>query len=757
MVCHLNGFHLLLIASLMGFSAPAGAVDFTRFLSDSSALKVRVGASERLWVDDSWGNTYRLRVLAPASRASVVGLSVLTEAVGLPNTPEYPVMLREGEQGFPGSGAGRVMGLMRPPVLSKRFDPGQLSPGQRAEYFFHTLLGAIAGNPNPEVFFSHDAFVSGPFVPTGGAMPSVKSVLEKIPANILEKAGGGEKFLGIVNLYLSRIEKIEDEALSRAFLAEESRRRIKDARAETIAFLKSRGWDEQTLGLLQKAVNVPRPRIGIPKASLSSKAIPSLASEAPIDLLWSYYFEPSGELRAQAEEAWAKEMNVSARKSITRLAREASATAPRVYEVTPDLSWQHNAGGMDDLRQVSLNSKNAETLVVVPVNDAEAREISRIASQSGARVLALSGDLYPHGAKLDESLRDRIVEEARKHRIKRLIISELPEQKPGIEATFWERNLELITVDHHRYKHVDRTNPKSSLEQLSEILGYKLSPTAKIIAVRDRSFLAGLVDLGVPWETIREKNIEHIQAGMQDLDKFEAIDTAFGKLYVCKSCRGKAAEYQMALMDREAGKIPNILIIHDEGLVFYGRKEIQAILAKAIDPHRSQLQTDFSGGDACRAVFCGISGMNGNMKARVVGDIAENMKSSAILTPFELKYFLTNRLGDVLRMSDPQARRAELRRLRWASLAEVDRLALLKFAANARVGYDIAEYVEIARYSHDSRWRPLLEDWKTRFGQGDQRWERQLKSDIDRALNNITQGVATKGPCQAGYSKLTHF
>ena len=80
---------------------------------------------------------------------------------------------------------------------------------------------------------------------------------------------------------------------------------------------------------------------------------------------------------------------------------------------------------------------------------------------------------------------------------------------PGLksEAELRRMGFDVVLIDHHFYKDVDRRASRSSLEQLMELVRWPASATDTAIAINDRSYIPGLKQSG-----LTEKLILQIRA-----------------------------------------------------------------------------------------------------------------------------------------------------------------------------------------------------------------------------------------------------
>lgn len=139
----------------------------------------------------------------------------------------------------------------------------------------------------------------------------------------------------------------------------------------------------------------------------------------------------------------------------------------------------------------------ATTCFILPRNDGEALRACSILKALAAPFVHVSRQGW--GATLDREL--PLMNWPSREKIKRVLIFEMPGQGVGgripAEELVVGKGLELLVVDHHFYRWVDRSHPLSSLEQLCQWIGWPLSPVDQAIAVNDRSYIPGLKKLGL--------------------------------------------------------------------------------------------------------------------------------------------------------------------------------------------------------------------------------------------------------------------
>lgn len=136
-----------------------------------------------------------------------------------------------------------------------------------------------------------------------------------------------------------------------------------------------------------------------------------------------------------------------------------------------------------------------DTILVCPRNDEESLQILKIAQAGGFPVVISE---QPHGARLqhEPNLIARL--KYADHDATRVVIVEIP--GPAVEDELRLVGYEVVIIDHHRYDHLDRMQPLSSLEQFLKI--YNLTDerlqTLGFDSVLVRG--VGMIDRGFVWE-----------------------------------------------------------------------------------------------------------------------------------------------------------------------------------------------------------------------------------------------------------------
>ncbi|KKW30696.1 MAG: hypothetical protein UY72_C0005G0012 [Candidatus Uhrbacteria bacterium GW2011_GWD2_52_7] len=124
--------------------------------------------------------------------------------------------------------------------------------------------------------------------------------------------------------------------------------------------------------------------------------------------------------------------------------------------------------------------------------------ITKIAQAAHVAVLVSS---QPHGAKLENetNLNERLRDYAD---IRTLVIVEIP--GPAIEEELMASGYTVVIIDHHRYDHLDRMQPKSSLEQFLSY--FEISHDDLVRMGFDPTLVYGIgyIDRGFLWEMEKE-------------------------------------------------------------------------------------------------------------------------------------------------------------------------------------------------------------------------------------------------------------
>jgi hypothetical protein len=133
------------------------------------------------------------------------------------------------------------------------------------------------------------------------------------------------------------------------------------------------------------------------------------------------------------------------------------------------------------------------TSVICPDNDGEGKTIIEIATRLSFDVRVSP---QPWGATLAREPEGSFVD-LRQH----LMIVEIP--GPAKEREL-RKSHKVYIIDHHQYHGLDRFHAQSSLEQFSELIGYRLNRWEMGIALNDRGYIHALRKKGYTQEEIQD-------------------------------------------------------------------------------------------------------------------------------------------------------------------------------------------------------------------------------------------------------------
>ena len=157
---------------------------------------------------------------------------------------------------------------------------------------------------------------------------------------------------------------------------------------------------------------------------------------------------------------------------------------------------------LNKIERMDLKMENR--LWITPNNDLEAKTIVEMLQREGEDFLVTGQAWGASWEKLEEELKAKI-EEAKREQ-KTVYGIELQGDSDG-----------AINVDHHTYGEDDRSNPKSSIEQVAEILGVEISLDEKFISANDKGYIPEMEKLGKELE-ISENDLQEIISNISDFD-----------------------------------------------------------------------------------------------------------------------------------------------------------------------------------------------------------------------------------------------
>jgi hypothetical protein len=215
-----------------------------------------------------------------------------------------------------------------------------------------------------------------------------------------------------------------------------------------------------------------------------------------------------------------------------------------------------------------FNSKRIN-VVITPVNDLEAIEIKKLCELHHQLVLVTGQQWGASWSGLEPQIQS--------------IIANSPKGVYfyGVELQGTAPYTNCYNIDHHRYGDDDRWNPKSSLEQVAELLGVEIGIREKMVVANDRGHIDAMKRLGEKLglnETLKSELISEIRLAdrsaqgitpEQEAVAEEAIAhrEVIGDLTIVKMAHSKCA----TVTDRLYGQYKSLLVYTPgEEINFYG-------------------------------------------------------------------------------------------------------------------------------------------------------------------------------------------
>lgn len=232
---------------------------------------------------------------------------------------------------------------------------------------------------------------------------------------------------------------------------------------------------------------------------------------------------------------------------------------------------------------------NNQILVVTPINDGEAVQIEKILKNENIKMLVTKQGWGASWNNLEPEIKKEI--ENYKNKNYKIFGVELQGQAPEGAKN----------VDHHRYDGDDRSNERSSLEQVSELIGHELTLYEQFVSANDKGFIPAMLALAKTKnlskkETQKLVNEVRLQdraaqgiAPEQEKIAEEAIKKAeiFDRLTVVRMAHSKTS----TVCDRLWGSYRNLLVLSEDGEVnFFGERRV-------IEKLSSLVKGSWSGGD----------------------------------------------------------------------------------------------------------------------------------------------------------------
>lgn len=232
---------------------------------------------------------------------------------------------------------------------------------------------------------------------------------------------------------------------------------------------------------------------------------------------------------------------------------------------------------------------NQNIVVVTPVNDGEAVQIKNILENEKVKTLITA---QGWGASWD-GLEPEVKEKIKEYKNKGYKVFGVELQGAAPEGA--------VNIDHHRYDGDDRTNELSSLEQVANLIGHKLSLFEEFVSANDKGFIPAMLALAKT-KNLSKKETQKLvnEVRLQDRaaqgitpeqEKIaeEAIKKAeiFDRLTVVRMAHSKTS----TVCDRLWGSYRNLLVLSEDGEVnFFGERRV-------IEKLSSLVKGSWSGGD----------------------------------------------------------------------------------------------------------------------------------------------------------------
>lgn len=368
----------VVVALLTTCAATAEATDYARFFSYGGTVQVvrengrarqfPGGHDEKYWAEDPAGTKFKLRLKNALPNYAEVGVSAVSESLGLPTATVFPILLRRGSNGVPGVAEAKALdpsntflglsgaqGEWFPATIQEVapleiFRWEKLGGAAQADLLGQLLLNGILGNNDLQFgngktgnigfdgarFLTLDATQSFKFFPqeSGEARPVRKflAAFGDAPVARLDEVETG-KFMARLNDIVTRAEGLDRATIELFFqsyfrsvktfrtakgmpefdYAGEVLRRLKQARGECVDLLGRLGVIPSALREL-KAPSAVAPLVGqiqFPKLMLSIDAIPSAKTAAAAELLGAFYYQDFWKARGAAENYWSNELGTA--------------------------------------------------------------------------------------------------------------------------------------------------------------------------------------------------------------------------------------------------------------------------------------------------------------------------------------------------------------------------------------------------------------------------------------------------------------
>lgn len=266
-------------------------------------------------------------------------------------------------------------------------------------------------------------------------------------------------------------------------------------------------------------------------------------------------------------------------------------------------------------------------LWISPNNDLEAKTIVEMLQREGEEFLVTGQAWGASWEKLEEELKAKIAEARQRG-----------QEVYGVELQGDSNG--AINVDHHTYGEDDRSNPKSSIEQVAAILGVELTLDEQFVSANDKGYIPAMeklgAELGISEDDLREiiANIRMREREVkgatieQEAQAQEAIEK-LGDLSEKSDYISMELPHSNTgiVTDRLYGKYDNLLITSSDGETnFYGVSDIiKMLLEKFPNPNpEEEPYCRWASGDHENLGY-GFWGGNKNLDQKAVEIEVQNM------------------------------------------------------------------------------------------------------------------------------------
>ena len=232
---------------------------------------------------------------------------------------------------------------------------------------------------------------------------------------------------------------------------------------------------------------------------------------------------------------------------------------------------------------------NNQILIVTPINDGEATQIAKILKEKNIKTLITSQGWGASWNELEPEIKKEI--EEYKNKGYKIFGVELQGQAPE----------GAVNIDHHIYDGDDRSNEKSSLEQVAELIGHELTLYEQFVSANDKGFIPKMIELAKTRNLSKEETQKLIEkVRLQDRaaqgitpEQEEIAEKAIQEAEISDSLTvvHMAHSKTSTVCDRLWGQYKNLLIVSSDGEVnFFGERRVIETLSNLVEG-------SWSGGD----------------------------------------------------------------------------------------------------------------------------------------------------------------